>query len=527
MSLSKLGYFIKEKYQWRSVNLRQSTVVIKGDSLCYHLYFNNYRWQNGGNYYEFYSYLVEFFRMLEAQKTRAYVVMNGADTSAVVYKERCSQRLQYVTDIRTSHMNSVRKSVLPLFAKTVFVDAMRDCRISFFIADGDGDPDCVAVANHNHCPILGDDTDFFVFNIDEGYIPLYDSEGSLIDFEGTVKCYNYKAFDSQMECSSAHRLQLALVLESRKSLMTRRKGVCDDIEDLLDNIKDEPLDLARYRLINDKTHPYYRVVPRSFWARTTTLDRLNSKIPCWILSEYKLGMFNQSMMQLLVRESTWRYSNVIEDTRQRSAWSVTFKPRRYIIGVLSQLLRYKDHIKDTERTGVPCNLTLSRVQLKEKHNQVLPVPLKDILSIDITERQRILVKCFDCKHIQVSLDKIPIDLKLAVITCRVWLKSNDQAFASFLLPLVFCILACSGKYPMPEDIKLSDHVDMERLHSFAQWQCVLHHGIALNQLLGNAFRYISPARLFSCDVVEHFCVNPPPQPLQELPSVMISVITKQ
>ncbi len=133
--------------------MREETVVIKGDALCYYLYFKNHRWQNGGHYYEFYSTVRAFFNRLQEQSTYAFVVMNGADTDQETYKKRCVERLNRISSILTP-TSSVRCSVLPLFAKAVFVDALRDCGIPFVFSDGDGDPDCVALANHLVCYVL-------------------------------------------------------------------------------------------------------------------------------------------------------------------------------------------------------------------------------------------------------------------------------------------------------------------------------------------------------------------------------------
>ena len=369
MSLPNLARYMNEKYNWRKIDLRGKNVVINGDSLCYHLYFKNHMWQCGGHYYEFYSTVREFFTMLDRLRISAYVVVNGALTSEKTYKERCVDRLRHITYIRTSRTSSVHTSVLPLFAKTVFIDALRDLKVDFIIADGDGDPVCVSLANGlEECPVLGGDADFFIFNIEGGYVPLYDERSSLIDLSKRVRCYNYRVFDAETGMiSHDQRLYLPLLLTSRSTFGS-------SIEDVLELIQSE-CQYSGYERIEVSYDIGGLMAPiRSFYraqalAKTfdevkhrTTLLVSNPHIPHWILVAYRRGGFMHAMMQFLVCK-LWRYSNVIEDTSKSSAWSITVNPRRYIMGALSQLLEDRNGLTTTDRTGIPCFLRVeSRIE---------------------------------------------------------------------------------------------------------------------------------------------------------------------
>ena len=535
MSLPNLAKYMNAKYNWRKLDLQGKNVVIKGDSLCYHLYFKNHMWQCGGHYYEFYSTVREFFAILDRLRVSAYVVMNGALTNEETYKERCVDRLGHITSIRTSRTSSVHTCVLPLFAKTVFIDAMRDLKVDFIIADGDGDPICVSLANGlEDCPVLGDDADFFIFNIEGGYVPLYDERGSLIDFSRKVSCYNYRAFDAEAGMiSHDQRLYLPLLIS--------KPGARNSIESLLETIQSER-QYSGYERMEVVYGMEKQMVPiRSFYraqslAKTfdeldqhTRLTVINPRISKWMITTYKRGGFMHAMMQFLVCK-LWRYSNVIEDTSKSSAWSVTVNPRRYIMGALAKLLEDRNGLTNTDRTGIPCFLQETKVELKDKHCQLLGFPLKEIPDRDIVERQKILLRAFNCKHIQLSLGKVSSELRLAVVACRAWLKTDEEKFEPLLTPLVLCILSCSGLLPMPNVLHgntIEEPDALNRLHSLAQWQCMLHHVIAFNQLLGNVFPYTSPAKLFSCSVVDHFVRHPAVLPMEKQPFVMIDVITKK
>ncbi len=432
-------------------------------------------------------------------------------------------------------MSSVQNSVLPLFAKAVFIDALRDFGIPFVVADGDGDPDCVALANHLECPVLADDADFFIFNIDNGYVPLRDSSGSFIDISNDVRCYLFKSFDTQLGFPSHdQRLYIPLLLKSNPHPERNSKiyEVCRYIEGLLEIIQAERKYCGYERIeisqgIADEMkslRSFYRVKPASYASLKDSkkLAELNPEIPQWIFPAYKDGKFNLTMMYALVSRGNWRYSCVIEDTTKCSAWAVVNKPRLFILGGLCNLLGVGRKMFEAKRSGIPLSICYCEVKLKEKYIKVWK-------EIGPENRQKFLVKCFNCKHIQISLvAKIPDEFKLATVACRAWFKTDKEKLKPLVAPLVYCILSCSGLYPkllcIPE--QYDEICDLDLLHSFAQWQCLLHHAIALNQLLGCPFQYTSPAQLFSCFVVKYFCSNPPPQPFEELPSLMINVICK-
>ncbi len=538
MSLSKFARYIDEKYQWSSISLRSKKIVIKGDALCYYLYYNNYSWQNGGHYHEFCRTVRDFLDRLNEQDTEAYVVMNGADTNEEKYKQRCLQRLYRIADIQATSHSSVHSSVLPLFARTVFVEALRDYGIPFVVADGDSDPDCVALANHLECPVLADDADFFIFNIDKGYVPLYDSARSLINFSTAVRCYNFKAFDAQFNLSSRDQRLYIPFIFGRDPLPknTSNYVAFQYIDRQLNTIRHSPeyygyeRSEVSYGIGEEMSNirSFYRVQPTSFETLlySTNLDWLNPRIPPWVFQAYKRSEFNHLMMHVLISGGIWRYTCIMEDTRKSSACAVADKPRRFMLGALSNLLQDPSNIRVTQRSAIPFDLIVSNAHLKEKHLQILSEPLENISLQIIKTRQRIFVRSFNCKHIQLSIEKIPVEFRMVVIASRAWLKTNRAMFGPLLIPLVFCILSCSGRYPKPQGILSNPNYDLSLLHSFAQWQCLLYHAIALNQLLGCPFQYTSPAQLFSCSVVEYFRSNPPLRPFEELPSLMISVIRK-
>ena len=59
---------------------------------------------------------------------------------------------------------------------------------------------------------MGNDSDFFIFEIKCGYIPIIDSRNSLINFSSPVKCFKLPDFSRQFALNSDQQLFLPLIL---------------------------------------------------------------------------------------------------------------------------------------------------------------------------------------------------------------------------------------------------------------------------------------------------------------------------
>ncbi len=119
----------------------------------------------------------------------------------------------------------------------------------------------------------------------------------------------------------------------------------------------------------------------------------------------------------------------------------------------------------------------------------------------VADRQDIIIDIFQCRSIAGDIKSAAVqdNLKIAVITSRFWLQ-NDRSNSGWLKALVCGIIACSRSEPPPRNDRylLQGEEKLLFIHAFAQWQCILHHAIALNQILNCPFpEAVSSPRLFS------------------------------
>ena len=154
MGIKKLhAFMIRESDCFEVVRLREcKAVVIDGYCLCYSLHSGI----AGSNYFQFYMKVMEYFGKVKSEGVEMYLVLDGTDLEKKKLKtneNRCQTRLERLAKVNSRvELLPPTEPVLPLLAKLVFVDAIRDLSakgvLKFFVADSEADRDAVSLANH-------------------------------------------------------------------------------------------------------------------------------------------------------------------------------------------------------------------------------------------------------------------------------------------------------------------------------------------------------------------------------------------
>ena len=398
------------------------------------------------------------------------------------------------------------------------------------MSDGEADPDIVSLANHLRCPVLSNDSDYYIFNLEGGYIPLNKNNHG-----GRMRVFYYKEFDRQFGFMD-HDLRLLLPVFLGNDFYP--KALTIPILDFEANTPAEEIVhfLCGYRsvekVLNDietvwgigdirkrmeHASQFYRIHSSSIdtLANSKLLLQIYPSIPTWVVRAYKKGDFNHTLMSFLASHGTkcWKYKNVIEDMNQASAWEFVSHVQHYIIGVLigpeMEGIQLLETIRPSPTQQIGAQQTLDDIEITLHPRQRCVVHLANIPRIQKADRRKILLRVFHSKGIMKSLEiKIPSELCLPIIASHYWLKSCPT-YLKYLRPLVCCILTCYGKQRMP-DTKItmqqtSEEQEFRRYtHIFAQWQCTFHHALALNQVLYQPFPYISPAFVYSGSVLSYY-----------------------
>ncbi|XP_064400547.1 protein asteroid homolog 1-like isoform X1 [Halichondria panicea] len=521
MGIPKLTSYIKKTDLIVQTNIRNmSSIVIDGYALCYKLHLG----VESGDYCQFYEKVTTFLSGLN-REIEVYVVIDGVDyenRKMETDRRRDVQRLQKLwrVDSRVEEL-SPYEIVISFMAKTVFMDAVCDSSVKYFVADGEADRDVVSLANHLRCPVFGSDSDYFIFNIEGGYIPIDDGRGGVTNLHGVVPCFNYHSFDSAYNLSSDARLLIPYCVGNDfhgsnalpELQIEQDSSVGNVVSKLAGRVN---FDDFQNRVAED--YKFYRVDPHSFeeLSQSRFLSGFNPLVPEWVVMQFKVGQFSHISMRFLASKDTktWKYTIAIEDVTKESASEVTNTVFPYIAGALLSLEKCQTPPVRVYRKPKSFEFEANEVALSDRHRNILgSFNLLNIRDCPSEVREMILLQVFHCKSVCKTLRKIPDELKLAVVASRCWLKSVihsiDHQFKAFILALVFCFHTCYSRSEFQIPLILNQMGRPRRIHHLAQWERMMHLVIDFNQILGSPFPYTSLGHLFSTTVFLNFFTSQP------------------
>ncbi|XP_076110898.1 single-strand DNA endonuclease ASTE1-like [Mytilus galloprovincialis] len=187
--------------------LHHSKVIIDGNNL-YHLLFYSYNvgYTHGGDYNKFSRKIKEFFDILKSCDIEPYIILDGGyepdDRKLKTSLERATKRILLSGAI----INSDRGKILPILSYEVFMTALDNLGIPHVTCDFEADNQIAILANDFKCPVISFDSDFYVLNLTDGFIPFdsvnFEVQPTVKDSEGNefkylpVKKYFTKNFIS-------------------------------------------------------------------------------------------------------------------------------------------------------------------------------------------------------------------------------------------------------------------------------------------------------------------------------------------
>lgn len=175
MGVRGLSTFMGQNpHLFRKFHLHACKVVIDGNNLCHKL-FHEFRIDSylGGDYNLFHARVVQYFEAYRKCNVTIYVIFDGAydvnDRKLKTTIERAKQRLAAV---KRASRGVFANRTLPILALEVFRDVLIEMKISFAHSDFEADDQIVALANRLQCPVMSQDSDFFIYDLTNGYIQL-------------------------------------------------------------------------------------------------------------------------------------------------------------------------------------------------------------------------------------------------------------------------------------------------------------------------------------------------------------------
>ena len=372
-----------------------------------------------------------------------------------------------------------------------------------------------------NCPVLSDDSDYFIFDVKAGYIPLsffdwkagqlrasifyrsklashfgiraelipllaslagndYVSPDALADF------YNALPDTQSKDCFSRTEERFAKIADKLSKLSDSydQQKALESVLQMISSSKKRSelrqvveLSLQEYNIKESNLLDYFRTGA----VRSSLRTRNGHEIEQWVLRRFRSGLFSTKFMNSLT-SGKCSLPVQVENYRGISANRSSSRLRQFVYGILN------DVEEGTKETGnLPAVEEWDREGKRVKQSNVAPcqegvVPgISHIRDLETTERLKVLLRALDSADTP-EIEVLPQDMKLFAASLR-YLLNNAQPELNMnhLLALLCCCVKLQDN--LKEENVKTQSIDLRAAHSFCQWQSVLIDAINLNCIL--------------------------------------------
>ncbi len=557
MGIPSLTSFINNFFTgWKEEKLGEY-LVIDGCSLCYYLY--TFDWINGGQYTDYYRNMVDFFGALRSSEVESIVVIDGyaypkekSDTvnkrNAAKAQEVCDQFIESRSSTSpkraSSSVHSASKTdVLPLLAPAVFQEVLCELNITCIMVDGEADKEIAQLANFYSCPVLSNDSDFYMFPLKGGFIHL-----TMFDWRTcplTAKVYHMDAFVEQFNlahnslrfivpaiCGNdflpsvagqcrryvQHIKQVTLYIKGKhhpiKSVIDYASHY-DNIEDFITRIKSGT---TNYLNEGGKDHLIDNCMKATLQYNiqdVVSLENIHSKtqlslvsehpLPRWLLQQIRACKYTAGLL-MLICEGGLESPVPIGNPNRGNPLFTSLPLRQAIYSLL--------HLHPFVSEGIFDRLKMVDVQVCTR----IIVCEREVITLDmlpdlgLRKRKKIM---YYFLHSNADLMEL-LEPKWRLVISSVIYWSRAEVIPIIMMKiLILTFILCSRSTTAPNDpLRLYHSVKIRRsflrtptwwegLHCFAQWQCVYGVACDLNMILQLPLQILSAAHIFNGEMAMH------------------------
>ena len=530
MGIPGLKTWVKNNVLLKNVTYADfNGVVVDGKSLMYQLT-RRFRLTctYGGQYPELAHRLEVFFTALRSNRIRVVVVFDGIDYEDKKHETKLKRKKDSYSAIRKALEENGRHDLRPLLAELVFCQVLRKLEIPFIFVDGDADQKIAQIANFYHFPVLADDSDYFIFYLSAGYMPLHTFEwaGSTVSAllykrESLVASAGFQSrelvlgiplligndfYKAMIRKSLGHSLLRGLGRGAAENSVRLAVGFLSKFSSLADLISELPGTLDNpdptgvkslsdgYELMKsmyDAT-PKFTSDPIAEMETTALMPQNDGQpVPEELLLFFRRGLATMTSLKALCKE----YVDLpvcFEDLNQPSCDNIG-EPLRATLYALVHLDWDEVDIKEQIRC-YPYDDNLKLTSVKVVRSSVLPmVPrscttFKQVCSLPLDTRKGIILHCLQVPaSTTAAIQGLPPSCHLLAMITRYWYHNSvPKPRPLELRALILCLLAHDNTL----DPVCS--FDPQITHICVQWQVIFKHIHDLNNLLSEPFATLPP-----------------------------------
>ena len=373
------------------------------------------------------------------------------------------------------------------------------------------------MAQSLNCPVLGNDSDFFIFDVKEGYIPLsffnwkagelrasifyrsklashFGIRAELIPLLASlagndyVKTHALEAFYRALTGSpgTQHFSRSEERFRKIANKLSEPPDSCNQqeaLESVLQMISSEDrcklkqavqLSLQEYKIKESNLFDYFTTRAVCSSLRT----RNGHEIKQWVLERFRSGLFSTKFMNSLTSGKCLLRVQV-ENCDEISANRSSLRLRQFVYGILNDVEEGTNEpgnlpsVQEWDRAGTE----LEQFNVAPYQEGVVPgISLMPYL--ETTETLNVLLFALDSADTP-EIEALPQDMKIFAASLRYLLNhAQPELKMNHLLALLCCCVKLQDN--LAEENVKTQSTDLRAAHSFCQWQSVLTDAINLN-----------------------------------------------
>lgn len=156
---------------------------------------------HGGEYAAFEELIEKFIAALRTCGVSPYVVLDGG--SDVTNKKLETLRQRAADRIRRAHQAAVegrQNHILPQLVKLVFKQTLARLEVPLAQCSEEADREIAALANEWRCPVLSNDSDFYVYDLSAGLLPIAHFRWEAMEQSGSQSYIPCKKYNTSSFC---------------------------------------------------------------------------------------------------------------------------------------------------------------------------------------------------------------------------------------------------------------------------------------------------------------------------------------
>ncbi|XP_030249258.1 protein asteroid homolog 1-like isoform X1 [Sparus aurata] len=541
MGVQGLTTFLETHQQiYRDVQFRMSRLVIDGCNLL-HLLYSGLDQNHGGEYAAFENQVEKFIAALRACEIKPYVVLDGGMDPTDKKLETVTQRAE--DRIQRAHLAAVggsQENIMPQLAKMVFKQTLARLEVPVAKCYGEADQEIGALANELNCPVLSSDSDFYIFDLSAGLLPISHFQWEALGQSGSrcyIPCKNYKTsnicilFNIQPQLLPAFAALAGndYVKLQRMESFIRWAQFCpasavkpSRLEGLLCWLRSfhQPQEAFEAALglmgtLSGKRKAEllqglhlgmeeYRLPPSSlkrFFLHGTAPpfpaeEETAGLVPDWIRLPFTQARLSSDILDvLLLQRKNLGYP--VADADTPSAYLTSRPIRQVMYGLL--LGCRGGPVQERDRKGLHLKFIPVQPALRGVAEQL---QLNSLDKAEASQRLQVLLEALGVT--EASLSCLPTRLRLLMAVTCYWMqrakpRPNDRLLRALLLGV-----ANSDALRRRADLQIQNQkLNVGVAHAFSQWQACMKDSIHLNQLLGYPLPEPQIAKLYEGTVVHN------------------------